>query len=304
MTTSPLAAPLSVGPADVPSRRSRARRVLLVVLLVAMLLATATGLWLLWDNRRLVVTRYEVPVAGLPAQMDGARIVQLSDLHAEDFGDFHQRLESAVAQARPDLIALTGDMIDVRTDDIEPTVQLLGDIAHRAPTVSILGNHEADSPHRDQLIDELAARGIPTLRDEVLAVPIRGGSLAVIGIDDPRVAHAAGHRAPEADGVIRLLDVPQGMPQLLLAHRPERFDEYARSGVDVVLSGHAHGGQVRLPGIGGVYAPHQGLWPEYTSGVHEQDGTRMVISRGLGNSIAAVRVNDPRELVVITLRRA
>lgn len=294
-----MSAPLSVASRRATSglsARERLGRAGLVVLLLILLCAG----WLLWDNRRLDVTAHEVPV-GLPANVEGPRIVQISDLHASDAGDLQDRVLRATEAAAPDLIALTGDLIDYQTADLTAVLEFSASLQALAPTYFVLGNHEADSPLRGELLAGLEERGVVVLRDEAATVEIAGTELVLVGLDDPRVRAADGLPTRVPGEVLAGMSLPEGTLTVLLAHRPELFESYTGHGIDLVLSGHAHGGQVRLPGVGGLYAPHQGLFPELTEGQHEQDGTTMVISRGLGNSIAAVRVLNPRELVIVDL---
>lgn len=317
-----MSAPLSVSTQRIPGRDQRGRtagrlaRAAVAVLLVLALLSA----WLLWDNRRLDITGYQVTLAGVAGSGPGRgsdpagpglRIAQISDLHAADFGTFTDRLLESTRQAQPDLIAITGDMIDVRTRDLSGVLDLAEQLTTIAPTYFVLGNHEADSPLREEFLAGLEAAGVTVLRNEAQVVTLGGTELILAGIDDPRVDRADGRPASSARSDVALamhgLEAEQGravvevLPMILLAHRPELLEDYALTPADLVLSGHAHGGQVRLPLIGALFAPHQGWLPELTEGVHTRDGTTMVISRGLGNSVAGVRVNDPRELVLIDL---
>lgn len=228
-----MSAPLSVAPPSVVSRRPRARWAATGAL-AGLLVALLGGGWLLWDNRRLDITGYDVPIDQLPPGAEGLSIAQVSDL-------------------RPDLLR------------------------------------------------ELEALGVVILRDEAVTVEVAGTPLTLVGLDDPRVAASTDRKASSPRELLRAMELPEAATTVLLAHRPELLGDYTGVGVDLVLSGHAHGGQVRVPGIGGVYAPHQGVLPVLTVGVHLRDGTTMVISRGLGNSIAGVRVNNPRELVLVEL---
>jgi predicted MPP superfamily phosphohydrolase len=243
-------------------------------LLLALVLAVGSG-WLLWDNRRRVVTGQQIEVASAPSG-EVLRIAQVSDLHAADHGRFQDEIVREVRVRQADMIALTGDLVDIRTTDLGPVLALAARLSDVAPTFFVLGNHEADSPLREELLDGLEEAGVRILRDEAASIELKGLEVTVAGLDDPRVAWADGHR-------------------------PELLERYAGHGADLVLSGHAHGGQVRLPLIGPLFAPHQGWFPELTEGVHTRGDTSMVISRGLGNSVVGVRVNNPRELVIVDL---
>lgn len=283
-------------------------------MLAAIVLLGVAAVWLLWDNRRLDVTAYEVPVSDLPEAVDGLRIAQVSDLHAADFGTFPERVVEAVDEAQPDLVALTGDLIDIGTTDLTGALGVAEQLQQIAPTYFVLGNHEADSALQEELLEGLRDRGIVVLRDEAVTLEHEGTPIALVGVDDPRAAQAesagtetsgVGPAGTDPQEVLARSGIdPSRTPTILLAHRPELFAQHAGGGIDLVLSGHAHGGQIRLPGVGGLYAPHQGWLPELSEGMHTRDGTTMVVSRGLGNSIIAVRVNDPRELVLVELRTA
>lgn len=302
-----MSAPLSVASRTADTGRpGRGRDRFAQVLLVALLAVLLAAGWLLWDNRRLDVTAYEVgpPPNGTEASAaaTGVRIAQVSDLHAASFGTFTQRLVEAVEAAEPDLIALTGDLIDVRTADLSEVLAVVERLQAVAPAYFVLGNHEADSTLQDELLAGLEERGVVVLRDEAAQVRVAGTEFTLIGIDDPRVRAVRGLEPRDPAEVLPGLVPSEAGTTVLLAHRPELLDRYAGQGIDLVLSGHAHGGQVRVPGLGGLFAPHQGWLPDLSEGVHERGGTTMVISRGLGNSIAAVRVNDPRELVIVDLR--
>lgn len=296
-----MTAPLSIA-AGAPSPRWPLRQRLAACALAAMLVLPLGAGWLLWDNRRLDVTEHEITLDALPAAADGMRIAQVSDVHNASFGRFPERVVAGVEASDPDLIALTGDLIDVRTTNLTAVLEMADRLVRIAPTYFVLGNHEASSALRDELLLGLTERGVVVLRDEAVPVRLGGAELVLVGLDDPWVRHVGDLEPVAPAELLAALELPTGVPTILLAHRPELLSEYTGNGIDLVLSGHAHGGQVRIPGVGGLFAPHQGWFPALTEGVHEREGTTMVISRGLGNSTAAVRVNNPRELVIVELR--
>lgn len=296
-----MSAPLSVG-ARSPSRRPTGRSRLATAALILLVLLHAVGGWLVWDNRRLVVTDYEVTMADLPADSSGIRIAQVSDLHAAHFGSFEDRLLQAVTAAQPDLVVITGDIVDRSTRDLTAPLRTAERLAQVAPTVFITGNHEADLGQLPQLLEGLEQRGVLVLRDEAHSMTLSGTDLVVVGLDDAKHRRNAKLPARSPGEVMDSLGITDDAPVLVLAHRPTLLPELAEHGADVVLSGHAHGGQVRIPGVGGLIAPDQGLFPALTSGVHRHGDASMVISRGLGNTaLAQVRVNNPRELVIVDL---
>lgn len=294
-----MSAPLSIAPRRAGTARARGQRLVVGGLVATLVLLLGAG-WLLWDNRRLVVTEQEIEVASAPSD-EVLRIAQVSDLHAADHGDFQDEIVREVRGRQADMVALTGDLVDIRTTDLGPVLALAARLSDVAPTFFVLGNHEADSPLREELIEGLERAGVRILRDEATSIELKGREVTVAGLDDPRVAWADGHRPEDLATVLERLELDGQGPTILLAHRPELLDRYVGHGADVVLSGHAHGGQVRLPLIGPLFAPHQGWFPALTEGVHQRGDTSMVISRGLGNSVVGVRVNNPRELVIVDL---
>lgn len=258
-------------------------------------------LFFYWQNNGLVITAYEYTDAKITAELEGFRILQISDLHSKNF---RGRLSAKIAEQKPDIIVITGDLIDSYDRDIGTASQLIADILPIAPVYYVPGNHEYNN---SRLYAELAAfladSGVTVLEDSSCKISEKG--LNIIGIADPAFMDSA---FSEEGAVMAAMqqatenNVEERMFNLLLAHRPEYFDLYSQSNVDLVFCGHAHGGQVRIPLAGGLVAPGQGIFPEYTSGIHWQNDTAMVISRGLGNSILPLRIFNRPEIVVVTLR--
>ena len=255
----------------------------LVILLLILLV------WSLWSTHTPKTTAYTVSSAKIPASFDGLRIAQVSDLHNAQFGRDNRKLLQLLQEAQPDIILLTGDLIDSRRTDLEPAIAFCKVAATLAPTYYTPGNHESRIPESyAQLRAALSQLGVVILENE--SVPFQKGSdsITVTGLMDPDF----GTVWPElqADNY-----------QIVLSHRPELLDRYADMELDLVFAGHAHGGQFRLPFIGGLFAPHQGFFPQYTSGVHTKGAATLVISRGLGNVPIIPRCNNRPELILVTL---
>lgn len=274
------------------------------VLLVAFL---AVGIWLWRGNTALTVTRYELDV--LPGE-GGVTIAQVSDLHNAQFGPENQELLAALEKVQPDLIAVTGDLIDSRSTNLSVASEFMERAVGIAPVYYVTGNHEARVAEDYQTLKAaMEEAGVTVLEDE--AVSISGQPLELIGLDDgafPRGPDDGLYDGPAWNLELALDQfVPkagegeEGVCRVLLAHRPEYLSLYAQYDVDLVLAGHAHGGQIRVPGLGGLYAPGQGGLPEYEDGLHQIGDTQMIVSRGLGNSLFPLRVNNPPELVVVKL---
>ena len=260
-----------------------------------------------WANARVWNARVEIRDEKIPAAFDGFVLCQVSDVHNEARGEGNAALLRALREAAPDLICITGDFLDSRRTDLDFALELAGQLAEIAPAVYVTGNHEARRMDLSALEAGLAARGVRALRDGWTPLARGGEEIALIGLDDPGFAAGEGWTLSEGldqtqARLSALLAQAGDRFSLVLSHRPELLPAYADAGADLVLSGHAHGGQVRLPGIGGLFAPGQGILPRLTSGVYARGETRLVVSRGLGNSSFPLRVFNPPEIVTVTLR--
>lgn len=260
-----------------------------------LILAAIAG-FIFWSNWSIATSEYMVVSEEIPSAFDGYRIVQLSDLHNTELGAGNSRLLEKVRAAEPDIIVLTGDTIDAHKTDIPVALNFAAELVKLAPTYFVTGNHESGTREYRTMKPALTERGVHILDDASVLLERGGTSITLTGLNDP------GFGAFESSLAALTQDVP-GF-QILLAHRPERIEEYAATGVDLVFSGHAHGGQIRIPfwgGVMGVFAPGQGFFPEYSSGLHTEGDTQMIVSRGLGNSRFPFRVNNRPEVVVAQL---
>lgn len=246
-----------------------------------------------WSNHTLTVTHHQIQLEKLPEALDGIKIVQLSDLHDASFGSNQKRLIQKVNGLSPDLVVHTGDFVDSKRWTLEENLAVIRGI--EAPQFYVTGNHEAWSGRLDEVIAALEQEGVHVLRNEGIRLPLRGEALQIFGMDDPAVGEQSKQLVASE---MQSLDV-----SILLAHRPEAIESYRKLPVDIVFSGHAHGGQFRLPFIGGLVAPDQGFFPKWTAGMHEENEQYFVISRGLGNSIIPMRVGNRPEIVEVILNK-
>jgi len=226
-------------------------------------------------------------------------IVLLTDLHSGEFGKNQQKLIEKIDAQKPGLVLMSGDI----ADDIAPDAQLLPLLEHlsgRYPCYYVTGNHEFWSGRVDAQKALFRRYGITVLAGSCAQVTVNGQTLSIGGVDDPESGEAEfSAQLAQAAAAVR----PEQYA-VLLAHRPERLDAYAAAGFDLVLSGHAHGGQWRIPFLlpQGVFAPNQGLFPKHTTGIREKDGTKLLVSRGLAQKTTIVpRIFNPPELVVVRL---
>lgn len=263
-------------------------------------------LWTIWGNTAIVTTTFTIQSAQLPASFAGFRIVQVSDLHSAKFGKDNCRLLDKLRQAQPDLIAITGDIVNARHLDLEPALEFVREAVKIAPCYYVPGNHEGRIRQYTTLQAGLMEAGVTVLRNEAVELERGGSTVTLLGLDDPRfwgLGYTAKVRGEKAGAKLAELTESIDGFSVLLSHRPELFDTYCKCGIDLALTGHVHGGQFRLPFIGGLYGPDQGILPEYDAGLYTSGCTHMVLSRGLGNSAFPIRFNNPPELVVIELQR-
>lgn len=280
----------------------------MILIIVMVMIALIFSVWVVWDNARIVVTRYEVKSEHLPKNFDGYCIAHVSDLHNDEFGEDNEKLLALIKSTNPDMIAITGDLLDSRRTDVDKALNFVRKAVGIAPCYYVTGNHESrEGKTYEQLEKSMIEAGVIVLRNAKTVLKKDGEEITILGIDDPRFVLAT-DRLVKMEDVIRtvLSGMKEGVPKeqftLLLSHRPELFELYCEQELDLVLSGHVHGGQFRLPGIGGLIGPGQGLLPDYDSGLYSAGDTHMVLSRGLGQSIVPFRINNTPELVLVTLK--
>ncbi|MGB7366009.1 metallophosphoesterase [Carnobacterium jeotgali] len=262
-------------------------------------------LYLYLQNTQLQRKKIEIQLPFTENNLSGTKIIHLSDFHLPRQGVSLKKLIEKVAKEKPDMIALTGDLIDVRADFPQEQLEYLcRALVEIAPTFAVTGNHDLSSGHLQKWETTLTSAGVRVLIDEADWLPVGDDGLVVMGLSEKEDFNAT--PKPILRGV--MIEEPlRTKPRILLAHRPELFEEYLMDLTRVpalTLSGHAHGGQIRLPLLGGLFAPGQGKFPAYTSGIYydpEMPAYRMMVSRGIGNSTFPLRVNNRPEMVVIVL---
>lgn len=285
-----------------PSRKSF--RKWFSLFLIFLLIAIPLEIWR--SNALLQVSSYTVCDPALPAAFDGFSVVHLSDLHGKRFGEEQQKLLSELAALSPDLIVITGDIVDStsETDERQAAEELVRGATQFAPVYFVSGNHESGSDY-SLLREALWEAGAFVLENESVLLSAEDGSaLQLVGLSDPGFLYSEDPALTNA-AVRRTLEPFSGYDgfSILLAHRPDYFHVYAGAGMNLTLSGHTHGGQIRLPFLGGILAPGQGFFPEYLDGAYFSGDSEMIISRGLGSTAIPIRFFNRPEIVQVTLRR-
>lgn len=279
------------------AKRRPRHRALIVIAAIAAAIAAILFFGLRTD---LQVSRYTLSFSSLPAQFDGCRIALITDLHSERFGDGQSELLNALADAKPDIVVLAGDIIDSVKLDFAPVEELCAGL-EGCTVYAVYGNHEAALSYSDarRLRKLYSDAGVELLIDETVLYERGGESIAVTGMDDPY--YYGQHLAAYLENHPIELAPAEGVFNLLIAHRADAFPALRGLGFDLVLSGHLHGGQIRLPIIGGLLSQSREWFPKYSAGKYSESGTTMIVGRGLGNPISIPRVFNRPELVIITL---
>ena len=266
-------------------------------------LAAALVLFARWENTSLEVDRFDPAFSDLPAGFDGCRIVVLSDLHGAEFGEDNADLFETVAEQAPEYIFYLGDLEDIyRGPEPGFAETVAAGLSAIAPTYYVTGNHEWAIGDVPELKERLEVQGVTVLSNSFVTLERNGDTVVLAGIDDPN--GYADQKPPET--VAAEVYAACGDPfWMLLAHRNDHFEaQYSLLGADLVLSGHGHGGIIRLPFTDGLLSTDRTLFPSYTAGLYEANGSALFVTRGLGNSGPSFRLFNRPEVAVVTLHRA
>lgn len=259
-------------------------------------LAILVILTLIALDERLILRTYTVVSPKLTAEV---RLAVVTDFHSSDNAD---DVAAMVASCAPDAVLLVGDLFDDDTQNrpTERTLSLMRQLSALYPCYYVSGNHEAWTGEMDALYQQTEEAGVTVLRMSSGVLTVRGQRIALCGVPDPYEMVFSG--APDTEEQLRqaLEDVDSADFTVLLAHRPELLAKYAQFPLDLVVSGHAHGGQVRIPGVlNGLYAPNQGWFPKMAGGAYTQDGTTLIVSRGLAVRTRLPRIFNRPEVVLV-----
>ncbi len=251
----------------------------------------------------LVVNKYSITSNRLNPN-ESVRVVLITDLHSHIYGEKQTKIITLIKQQKPDIIALAGDIADDETP-IEGTKMFLEGLKGICPIYYVTGNHEFWSNDIKNIKDTIKKYGVTILENEYEQIKIRDTNIIIAGIDDPDVAY---YEKPNLDLKNEMHFAFKELENntdyiILLAHRPELIELYKEFNFDLVLSGHAHGGQIRIPFIlNGLYAPNQGLFPKYAGGIYRHNSLIHIVSRGVSFNPRLPRVFNPPEIVIIDIK--
>lgn len=274
-----------------------------ILIIVAFSIASMS-LFCIWQNNGITTTQIDYSNSKIPDEFNGYTIVQISDLHNKEFGKNQERLLQKVRMISPDIIVVTGDLIDRRKYNLDTAIIFITGAMKIAPVYYVSGNHEAWSGDYKNISHRLLSCGVQILDDNKVKLIKGKAKIEMLGLSDPDFLtsdYMDGTNSFKLKEQLMRLSDDSGF-QILLSHRPELIDLYANENIDLIFSGHAHGGQISIPFIGGLVSPDQGLFPKYTSGAYTQNQSTLFVSRGLGNSVIPVRIFNRPEIVAVTLQ--
>ncbi len=271
-------------------------------ILISIIIISIFCLYLYYENNFLKVSNYIISNEKIPNDFNKYKIIQISDFHNTNSKKLTNDLVKKIERNQPNLIVLTGDLVDANQTDIDTAINFITRINEFAPIYYVTGNHEASISSYDELEEKLISNKVTILDNKAEIIKINNSKINLIGIDDPKfTSNSSITDSAIINDSLKSIEYDNTNFSILLSHRPELFETYVENNIDLVLTGHAHGGQIRIPFIGGVVAPNQGFFPKYTSGKFVKNNTTMIISRGIGNSILPYRINNRPEMVVVTL---
>ncbi len=280
----------------------KTRKILLPIVIFVCIFLLA-DLFLAWGNKSIVTTEIHVVSEKIPESFSGYRIVHISDLHNTEFGFENRNLIKKIKAAKPDIIVMTGDMVDMYEPEVEVSLHLGRELVSIAPVYFVTGNHDVKAICRGEQLEGFEKSGVCVMRNKKVILEKEGETIELLGIDDPKFLDdtMTGSDEENIKAAIKALSEDESTFKILLAHRPEMAEAYSSMNIDLVLSGHAHGGQINLPGMGGIIAPGQGWFPKYYAGLYTINDTQMIVNRGLGNSSFPIRLNNRPEIVITEL---
>ena len=276
------------------------KRKKLIKIIITAVILIFIAVMIVLGNTMIEVNNYKITNQNLPSQFNGYKIAHVSDFHNRKNYD---TIVEKIKENSPDIICITGDLIDSRNTKTEISLDFVKKLVEIAPCYYVMGNHESRLTEiYPNFENDLKNLGVTVLRNQAVTLNKNGETITLIGLDDPRLSS----KAKNVDSVCQtvkdqLSNFEINTYTIVMCHRPEALTEYVNANVDLALTGHAHGGQVILPFIGGVIAPNQGLFPKYYKGTHTENNTTMIVSRGLGNSLCPIRINNSPEIIIVEL---
>jgi len=258
----------------------------------------------IWQNNSIVITKSDYANAKIPIDFDDYKVVHISDFHNKNFGKNQRKILDKIEAILPDIIVITGDLIDRRKYDLDVAMVFIKGAVDIAPVYYVSGNHEVWSGKFSSVEESLKDAGVVVMDNGEERIYKNNSWINIFGLRDPDFHTSSYFEDTKTIEILENLNKWSGYEgfKILLSHRPELFDLYSNSDMDLIFTGHAHGGQIRIPFLGGLIAPDQGLFPKYTSGSYHKDSSTMFVSRGLGNSVFPIRIFNRPEILLVTIK--
>ena len=275
-----------------------------IIIAIAMIM----GAFCYYQNNKIVITNIK-----LKQKINNkVRIAQISDLHSKEFGKNNNTLYKVIIEQEPDIIVATGDLIDSNMKRINEIIEFCSRLNKKIPVYYILGNNEMRCSRVSEIVEKLKKNKICVLENEIESIEVKGNKINILGLEEKRIDEGelfyskvnSRYGTENIEKIFSRLERLDGI-KIVLSHYPENFEyveegAYSKYNFDIMFSGHAHGGQFILPGIGGIFAPGQGLFPKYYKGVYGEKN-KLIVSRGLGNSGFPLRLFNRPDLVIVDL---
>ena len=257
------------------------------------------------QNKKLKVRKTTLKFDKLPQAFDNFKIAQVSDIHCDKVGHSDLSFINKIKNFNPDMIVITGDILDSYNNNMDIAYNILSQLAIVAPCYFVSGNHELRLPEEyEQLINRMKKLNITHLHNSKLFITKNNESINLVGVEDYNFFKNEDNLNHRANFIKTLKELYSSNHfNILLSHRPEKFPIYADIKYELIFSGHAHGGQWRIPFVGGIFSPSQGFFPKYTNGNYVLEDSTLIVSQGLGNSSFPIRINNRIELVLATLKK-
>ena len=257
------------------------------------------------QSKNLKVRKTTLKFDKLPQNFDNFKIAQVSDIHCDKVGHSDLSFINKIKNFNPDMIVITGDILDSYNNNMDIAYNILTQLAIVAPCYFVSGNHELRLPEEyEQLINRMKKLNITHLHNSKLFITKNNESINLVGVEDYNFFKNEDNLNHRANFIKTLKELYSSNHfNILLSHRPEKFPIYADIKYELIFSGHAHGGQWRIPFVGGIFSPSQGFFPKYTNGNYVLEDSTMIVSQGLGNSSFPIRINNRIELILATLKK-
>lgn len=274
----------------------------LMIFIIGMLLIV--NIYVYFENTTLKISGFTIKKSNLPSDFKNFKIAHISDFHNTRSNRLKNKIINSIEKSKPDILVITGDLIDSRRTNMDISLEFIKKIKN-IPIYYVAGNHESRIKMYSEFKTKLKELNVHVLENEKVTIKKGDSQITLIGIQDPAFEISEDNHSdmiPVVDNYLEKLANNNNF-EILLAHRPELLDVYSEHNIDLVFSGHAHGGQIILPFLGPIIAPNQGFFPEITEGVYTKNATSLVVSRGIGNSLCPIRINNKPELIYVMLEK-